>query len=319
MNKKSKYFWYLIASGVIILFLMMLTSSVINIGEKLRQISPIVEYSFYGLAVLLIWFLIINPVRIILTSPSLSIATTLEKDSIKAHRIYKNVSKNILNNNETSLTDEERNALECFDNYDELRNALHLCMSGSIKKEIRKIIVRNAKAVMLSTAVSQNSKLDMYSVISLNLKMIKEIVEVCGFRPNMRNLSKLTIKVASTALIAEGLESLKIEDVLPTSTINSLSNIPLLKPVLSSVVSGMTNALMTIRIGLVCRGYLFTDSKNVTKNQIRAEAFKDALTLLPQVVAEVVAFFPSKIVKLFTKKKEENNNDLCGNDLATSA
>ena len=319
MNKKSKYFWYLIASGVIILFLMMLTSSVINIGEKLRQISPIVEYSFYGLAVLLIWFLIINPVRIILTSPSLSIATTLEKDSIKAHRIYKNVSKNILNNNETSLTDEERNALECFDNYDELRNALHLCMSGSIKKEIRKIIVRNAKAVMLSTAVSQNSKLDMYSVISLNLKMIKEIVEVCGFRPNMCNLSKLTIKVASTALIAEGLESLKIEDVLPTSTINSLSNIPLLKPVLSSVVSGMTNALMTIRIGLVCRGYLFTDSKNVTKNQIRAEAFKDALTLLPQVVAEVVAFFPSKIVKLFTKKKEENNNDLCGNDLVTSA
>ena len=319
MNKKSKYFWYLIASGVIILFLMMLTSSVINIGEKLRQISPIVEYSFYGLAVLLIWFLIINPVRIILTSPSLSIATTLEKDSIKAHRIYKNVSKNILNNNETSLTDEERNALESFDNYDELRNALHLCMSGSIKKEIRKIIVRNAKAVMLSTAVSQNSKLDMYSVISLNLKMIKEIVEVCGFRPNMRNLSKLTIKVASTALIAEGLESLKIEDVLPTSTINSLSNIPLLKPVLSSVVSGMTNALMTIRIGLVCRGYLFTDSKNVTKNQIRAEAFKDALTLLPQVVAEVVAFFPSKIVKLFTKKKEENNNDLCGNDLVTSA
>jgi uncharacterized membrane protein YcjF (UPF0283 family) len=319
MNKKSKYFWYLIASGVIILFLMMLASSVINIGEKLRQISPIVEYSFYGLAVLLIWFLIVNPVRIILTSPSLSIATTLEKDSIKAHRIYKNVSKNILNNNETSLTDEERNALESFDNYDELRNALHLCMSGSIKKEIRKIIVRNAKAVMLSTAVSQNSKLDMYSVISLNLKMIKEIVEVCGFRPNMRNLSKLTIKVASTALIAEGLESLKIEDVLPTSTINSLSNIPLLKPVLSSVVSGMTNALMTIRIGLVCRGYLFTDSKNVTKNQIRAEAFKDALTLLPQVVAEVVAFFPSKIVKLFTKKKEENNNDLCGNDLATSA
>lgn len=311
MKKNSKYFWYLIASGFIILFLLILTSSVMDVGERLREISPYVEYVFYGIAVLLIWFLIINPVRIILTSPSLSIATTLERDTPKAHRIYKSVSKNILSNPETELTTEEREALENFNNYTELKDALNLCMSGTIKKEIRKIIVKNAKAVMLSTAISQNSKLDMYSVISLNLKMIKEIVVVSGFRPNMKNMSKLTINVASTALIAEGVESLKIEDVLPTSTINSISNIPLLKPVLSSVVSGMTNALMTIRVGLVCRGYLFTDSKHATKAQIRAEAFKDALLLLPQVVAEVIAFFPSKVVKLFTKKKEENNTELC--------
>lgn len=311
MKKNSKYFWYLIASGVILLFLLVLSSSIINVGERLRSVSKYLEYVFYGLSVLLIWFLIINPVRIILTSPSLSIATTLERDTPKAHRIYKSVSKNILANPETTLTDEERQALEEFTNYTELRDALNLCMSGTIKKEIRKIIIKNAKAVMLSTAISQNSKLDMYSVITLNLKMIKEIVEVSGFRPNMKNLSKLTIKVASTALIAEGIDSLKIEDVLPTSTINSLSNIPLLKPVLSSVVSGMTNALMTIRIGLVCRGYLFTDSKNASKAQIRAEAFKDALVLLPIVVGEVIAFFPSKVVKLFTKKKEENNSELC--------
>lgn len=311
MKKNSKYFWYLIASGFIILFLLILTSSVMDVGERLREISPYVEYIFYGIAVLLIWFLIINPIRIILTSPSLSIATTLERDTPKAHRIYKSVSKNILSNPETELTTEERDALENFNTYTELKDALNLCMSGTIKKEIRRIIVKNAKAVMLSTAISQNSKLDMYSVISLNLKMIKEIVVVSGFRPNMKNLSKLTINVASTALIAEGVESLKIEDVLPTSTINTISNIPLLKPVLSSVVSGMTNALMTIRVGLVCRGYLFTDSKYATKAQIRAEAFKDALLLLPQVVAEVIAFFPTKVVKLFTKKNEENNTELC--------
>jgi hypothetical protein len=178
-------------------------------------------------------------------------------------------------------------------------------MSGSIKKEVNRIIVRNAKTVMLSTAISQNSKLDMYSVISVNLKMIKEIVVACGFRPDFKNLSKLTLNVASTALIAEGLESLKMEDILPTQTINSLSNVPFLKPILSSVVQGVTNALLTIRIGLVTRGYLFTNSKNASKNSIRAEAFKDALILLPTVIGEVLAFFPSKVVKLFSKDKEE--------------
>ena len=148
MNKKSKYFWYLIASGAIILFLLILTSSILNVGERLRGISEYVEYVFYGLSVLLIWFLIVNPIRIILTSPSLSIATTLERDTPKAHRIYKSVSKNILNNSQTELTDEEKNALESFNNYAELRNALNLCMSGTIKKEIRKIVVKIHKSLL---------------------------------------------------------------------------------------------------------------------------------------------------------------------------
>ena len=179
-------------------------------------------------------------------------------------------------------------------------------MSGTIKKEISKIIIKNAKTVLLSTAISQNSKIDLFSVVSVNIKMIKEIVTVCGFRPDFKNLSKLCVNVASTALIAEGLESLNMEDILPTQTINTLNNIPILKPLLSSIVQGIANALLTIRIGLVTRGYLFTESKKATKNSIRAEAFKDALILLPTVIGEVLVFFPSKIVKLFSSKPNTN-------------
>lgn len=314
MNKSKKnVFWILIASGVILLFLLVLTSSVLDIGDRLSHILifeiPVVEYIFYLLCAILIWFLIINPVRIILFSPSLSIATTLECDSRKAHKIYKSVTKNILNNNRTTLTEEEINALSNYKNYEELRECLNMVMTGSIKKEVNRIIINNAKTVLLSTAISQNSKLDMYSIITVNLNMIKQIVTTCGFRPNFKNLSKLTINVASTALIAEGLESLNIEDVLPTQTITALSNVPLLKPLLSSIVQGVTNALLTIRIGLVTRGYLFTESKKATKASIRAEAFKDALILLPIVIGEVLAFFPSKIVKLFAPKTDTSSEN----------
>ena len=307
-DKKSKVFWGLIASGLVILFLLVLTSSILDIGERLRFGWEIeyVEYSFYLLCFLLVWFLIINPVRIVLTSPSLSIITTLEKDTPKAHKIYKSVTKNILKSNETTLTEEERTSLENYKNYDELRDALNLTMNGSVKKQINKIIVKNAKTVMLSTMISQNAKLDMISVVSTDLNMIKEIVVACGFRPSMKNLSKLTINVASTALIAEGLESIRLEDVLPTQSIQALENVPLLKPIISSVTQGVANALMTIRIGLVTRGYLFTSSKKASKAQIRAEAFKDALIILPMVVGEVIAYFPSKMIKLFTKKKEND-------------
>lgn len=313
MNKKKKnIFWILIAIGVIVLFVLILLSSILNIGDRLHDIQiyniPVVEYGFYLLCAILIWFLLINPTLIILFSPSLSITTTLEQDSPKARKIYKTVTKNILTNT-SNLTEEEINSLSSYKNYEELREALNLVMSGTVKKEISKIIIKNAKTVLLSTAISQNSKIDLFSVVSVNLKMIKEIVTVCGFRPDMKNLSKLTLNVASTALIAEGLESLNMEDILPTQTINTLSNIPLLKPLLSSVVQGVANALLTIRIGLVTRGYLFSDSKKVTKNSIRAEAFKDALILLPTVIGEVLVFFPSKIVKLFTSKPDTNTEN----------
>lgn len=309
-DKKSKVFWGLVATGLIILFLLILTSSILDIGERLRLIHEYVEYTFYGVCVLLVWFLILNPIRIILTSPSLSIVTTLEKDTPKAHQIYKSVTKNILKNNDTTLSLEERAALENYHGYDELRDALNLVMNGSVKKQINKIIIKNAKTVMLSTMISQNSKLDMISVVSMNLKMVKEIVVACGFRPSMKNLSKLTVNVASTALIAEGLESMRLEEVLPTQSIQALESVPLLKPIISSVTQGVANALLTIRIGLVTRGYLFTNSKKASKAQIRAEAFKDALIILPMVVGEVIAYFPSKVIKFFAKKNKDENEDV---------
>ena len=85
MNKKKKgIFWILIAIGVIILFVLILLSSVLNIGDRLHSVQisgiPFLEYGFYLLCAILIWFLLINPVLIILFSPTLSITTTLEQD-----------------------------------------------------------------------------------------------------------------------------------------------------------------------------------------------------------------------------------------------
>ena len=58
MKKKdsTKIFWYAIAIGFILLFVLILLSSVLDVGERLRQVHPYVEYGFYGLAFLLVYF-----------------------------------------------------------------------------------------------------------------------------------------------------------------------------------------------------------------------------------------------------------------------
>ena len=71
----------------------------------------------------------------------------------------------------------------------------------------------------------------------------------------LKNLAKLTINVFTTALIAEGLENLDLNEVLPTSTINTLGEIPFAKPMLSSITQGISNGLLTLRIGIVTRKF----------------------------------------------------------------
>ena len=303
-KSKTKIFWISIAIGCLIVFTLMLLSSVINIGERLRKIHVSVEIAFYVLVFLIVFLVIINPIRIILTSPSFEICTTLDPDSHKVRSVYRAVARNMAKNQ--NVDEEHRLLLTKYKNYDELQMNMTVVFHDCIKKNLNNIIIKKAKTVLISTAICQNARMDMITVFSVNLNMIKDLVTECGFRPNMTNLSKLTINVFSTALIAEGLESISIDDILPNSVNNALSQIPFIKPVMASVTQGIANALLTIRIGCVTRKYLFRDGNIITKQDIRKSAFKDSLILLPMVLYGTLTFIPKKIVHMFGSKNKEN-------------
>lgn len=303
-KSKIKIFWISIAIGCLIVFTLMLLSSVINIGERLRKIHVSVEIAFYVLVFLIVFLVIINPIRIILTSPSFEICTTLDPDSHKVRSVYRAVARNMAKNQ--NVDEEHRLLLTKYKNYDELQMNMTVVFHDCIKKNLNNIIIKKAKTVLISTAICQNARMDMITVFSVNLNMIKDLVTECGFRPNMTNLSKLTINVFSTALIAEGLESISIDDILPNSVNNALGQIPFIKPVMASVTQGIANALLTIRIGCVTRKYLFRDGNIITKEDIRKSAFKDSLILLPMVLYGTLTFIPKKIVHMFGSKNKEN-------------
>lgn len=303
-KSKTKIFWISIAIGCLMVFTLMLLSSVINIGERLRKIHVSVEIAFYVLVFLIVFLVIINPIRIILTSPSFEICTTLDPDSHKVRSVYRAVARNMAKNQ--NVDEEHRLLLTKYKNYDELQMNMTVVFHDCIKKNLNNIIIKKAKTVLISTAICQNARMDMITVFSVNLNMIKDLVTECGFRPNMTNLSKLTINIFSTALIAEGLESISIDDILPNSVNNALGQIPFIKPVMASVTQGIANALLTIRIGCVTRKYLFRDGNIITKEDIRKSAFKDSLILLPMVLYGTLTFIPKKIVHMFGSKNKEN-------------
>lgn len=304
---RSRFLWYAIAIGMIIIFLLMILSSVISVGERLNRVHIYLEYSFYVLVTLLIYLLILRPVHIILFSPSFSVQTTLDGKSRKNYAVYRKVAKRLIE--QDNIPDEVKQELrDNMRNYEELNLILNRTFNKIVKKEMNKVIRKNAKTVMISTAISQNGRLDLYTVMVVNIKMIKELVEMCGFRPNMKNLSKLTINVFTTALIAEGLENMDLGDLLPTSTMNVIGEIPLVKPLISSSIQGVSNALLTLRIGIVTRKYLFSDAKEITKEEIRRGALLEAAGMLPSVLADAVTMFPRKIFNMFRRKGKKDES-----------
>ena len=257
--KKLKKLWIVVGIGIMIFFMIILISDIIAAGEKIRKISPYLEYGFYVLTVLLFYFLIFNPLRIILFSPSFSIVTVVDEENEKNLKVYKRIVKTL--KDAKSINEDDVKRLESCETSGELREELSLVFNSSIKKEINRIIRKNAKTVLVSTAICQSGKLDMYTVISINIKMIKEIVVKCGFRPSYPKLGKLAVRVFSTALIAESLEGLDFSDIFPQSTVNYLADVPLVKPIATSLIGGISNALLTLRVGVVTRNYLFSEGK----------------------------------------------------------
>lgn len=308
MEKKTKVIWYVVGISCLILFSLILISSILDVGLRLRNISWIVEVVFYLLVVVVVFFGIINPIRIIVSSPSLSIVTTLDENDYRVYKTYKCVAKNIVLNN--NLPSEEVKLLTEYNSREELILNLQMVFANSVKKDLNRIIINHAKTVMISTAICQSSRFDMITVFTINLQMVKGLVQKCGFRPSMKNLSKLTVNVFSTALIAEGLENMRLEDMLPASTMSALGEIPFIKPLVSSIVQGVANALMTIRIGCVCRRYLFNDGVSVTKEDIRRSALKESLKILPIVISDTITFFPKKVVRFFTSRKKDLDEEM---------
>lgn len=304
MNKKAKKLWYVIAIAVLILFSLILIACVIDLGEKLRNIGTWLEWTFYVLVAALVFLGIINPIRIIVTSPTFNSELSIE-DS-KNRKSLKMVAKNMIKAND--LSEKNTDLLLNYQSYEELQINLQIVFDEQIRKDLNKIMIRNAKTVLISTALCQNARVDMITVFTVDINMVKQLVVKCGFRPNMVNLSKLLVKIFSTALIADGLQSLSMDDILPASVTNTLKEVPFIKPVMSSVTQGLVNALLTLRIGCVARKYLFKDGSCITKEDIRRTAFKDALVLYPQVIAGTLTFIPKKIVNLFTKKPKEEGN-----------
>jgi hypothetical protein len=302
MKRFGKTFWVIAGLGAFFFILILLLSSVLDLGERIRSVGVPFEIAFYVLSGLLFYILILRPILAVVFSPTFSIDSLFDEsvNAKKNYLMYKRVAKNIAD--QGYLSENQKEAVEnSLSDPLLLKQTLSNIFDETIKKEVNKVIVSHAEMVFLSTAISQNGRLDLAAVLVINLRLIKELVLRCGFRPSYAALGRLSVNVMSTAIIAETLEGIDFNELFPSQGVNLLSEVPLLKIVTGSLAQGVGNALLSLRVGIVCRNYLFMNLKGQTKRDVRRMAFGEAVLLLPAVIAESLRKLPSRIKSMFEK------------------
>ena len=280
------------------MLVMVVVSSAINVGERLRQVHQYAEIAFYVIAFLLFYLLVLNPLRVIFFAPSF--AVDLDATDKQANKAFAKAARNLLHMD--TLTESDRTLLrEALSDEERLPSALKTVYQGTIRKQVDRIIVKHSKTVLMTTAISQNGNLDMLAVIMSNIRMTKAIVESCGFRPSYVDLGKLGLNVAVTAMIAEGLEGVRFHEMMPSKLGEAITDVPFLRTATNSVFQGVANGMLTCRIGIVTRRYMFRDNRMMSQQEIRVAAFKEAFRLMPRVITEGLYGFPKGVVTLVLK------------------
>lgn len=284
-NKKTKVWLIVLLISLAILVLLGLVSSALEIGERLRNIHFSLEIAFYALIVVVILVGIVYPIVGVFHKPIFSLDQLHDVDGNVKIKWCKKLVNNLIEN--TDLSEEEQIEVRGFLKAgNEADDRLIEFFDRKITPEIKSEIFKAARRAFIVTAVSQNSVFDMLGMASLNFMLIKKITELCGFRPNNLQLVRLYIRVLSMTVLAGVLESINIEGIV-SKVAEGFASAPfaaLIGVGVSSLVQGATNALLTVRLGVMTKNYLLNADVSKTRSDIRKESLKEALSIFPSIL-----------------------------------
>ncbi len=154
-----------------------------------------------------------------------------------------------------------------------------------LDKHADDVVTSAASAVFLSTAVLQSGRLDVLVVFAAQTRLIWKVAHVYYQRPSLRDFAKLYANVASTALIAAGIEDIDVDVLVGTIFGSTVAAIPGMHLLASSVLSGSANAFLTLRVGMITKEYCRCTTQ-VEKTGLRRAATLKAAKLLGSIVRD---------------------------------
>lgn len=169
--------------------------------------------------------------------------------------VIKNMSKTFEDN-------ESREALASIETKYDIIGSARKLVSHRLD-EVDKTIVKSAFLVLATSTISQSSKIDGLTVLFYNLKLIRDIGVLLGFRPNKLCVFKLYVSVFFSALVAYNIDDL-FDSLMPEEVVSNVAG------GIASGLGGLSNAILTMRIGYIAKLYICSprefDSRSARKS-----------------------------------------------------
>lgn len=160
--------------------------------------------------------------------------------------------------------------------------------------EAQQVIQRTATSVFLTTAVSQNGKLDALTVLVTQSRMVWKVAHIYWQRPGLRDMVNLYANVGAAGLIASEIEdvdiSRQVEPIISALLKSPGRSLPVIGHathiITDSLLEGSTNAFLTLRVGVITKKYCGHPQDIADIGALKKSAFIEASGMLKKLVIQ---------------------------------
>ena len=161
-----------------------------------------------------------------------------------------------------------------------------------------------SKRVFIGTALSQNGRLDGLVVLFLITRLVWRLARLYNQRPHHRELVNLYANIAATSFLAGSIEDFGVEEYVrelmaPLVSGSAVGALPgaqaIAGAITTSVLTGSTNCLLTLRCGIVARNYLTLDLDG--RGAMRRSATLEAARMFMELSAGTVTCVTKALIK----------------------
>lgn len=315
MTEKGNRYMQTALFAVAFFILVVVLNNVLSVGQRLGDVHYIFEIGFYLVSTGLFAYLVVIPIVSILKMPRTRISDFMtDHPEVDEKRLKKTVEQ-MLKSKYLDDVDKEhiRAAYENGQTEEAIRD-IYIEKASKIEDEVED----TASLVLMTTAISQNGILDAISIVYYNVRMIKRIIRIAGFRPSVTQIFKMVRDIFVTAFIFNTIEEINpeemLEDVLDASGEKLFGKI--ISKISGSFIQGCFSAYITLKIGYVTKYWLYMTEKDFNEKNIKKQSRTEARKILvTKVLKKTVGVVPKQAAeyagKLFSKKStklEEQEN-----------
>ncbi len=301
MNKNffTLSFWITLGAGALLFLFIPMIGSIILIAEKAGRVHPAWEAAFYLLIILSVYLFLGRPLLAVLAAPRFPIRNFVQPGEAVDATTCRRLAKFIIKRAQIAETERAPIAL-ALRNGSDLNEPLR-ALFAQRSAHMQAIIAQNARLVFVSTAISQNGRLDAAMVLGTNFRMVHALVESLGYRPAAMQLLKMYASIFTAALLADNLEDLELEHIFPNLSATIIGSFPGLQLITMSLLQGTANAFLTLRIGILAKNYLLAAGENFVRQEARRTANREAVKMLRPVAMSAVALLPGALKRGWNK------------------